>query len=161
MNWTASESFGISALRVLLVATALHKENVGKQRLWKLVLSCKETGIQLIGTQSDWGTTARSKDASLCQLTSQNTISSSKPFHSKSFLLLTRLLQATKQAKFASDAQESRKQNKIPWNERGNEYIIQKVKRFFITTGRTAYFLTSHKILFIFKLNLFRTAPSL
>jgi hypothetical protein len=76
------------------------------------VLSCRETGIQLIGTQLDSGATARSKDASVCQLTSQNTISSFQPFHSKSFLLLTRLLQATKQAKFVPDAQESRKQNK-------------------------------------------------
>jgi hypothetical protein len=76
------------------------------------VLSCRETGIQLIGTQSDSVASARSKDASVCQLTSQNTISSFQTFLSKSFLLLTRLLQATKWTKFVSDAQESRKQNK-------------------------------------------------
>jgi hypothetical protein len=95
------------------------------------VLSCRETGIQLIGTQSGTGATARSKDASVCQLTSQNTISSFQPFHSKSFLLLTRLLQATKQAKFVADAQESRKQNKNTVKGKGTRIYNTKSETVF------------------------------
>jgi hypothetical protein len=53
------------------------------------------------------------------------------------------LLQATKQTKFAFDAQESRKQNKntVKRKEKKEEYIIQKVKRFSITIGELCIFL--------------------
>jgi len=129
----------------VLVATALHKANVSKEMLWKLVLSCRETGIQLIGTQSHSAATTGSKDASVCQLTSQNTISFFQPFLSKSFPLLTRLLQATKRTKFVSDAQESRKQNKNTVKGKGRRIYNTKSEPVFYHQQKNCIFLSRVK----------------